>query len=300
MARVWVLLVVFMLPGFVRAAPILFGQFNAHYEFIDTEKGNEYRLNDVGSRIGVKGAGIIDEQREYTYLFEGASDLAGESEVLNEVRQAWVGIRTSDYEMRIGRHLSPARVAVVPVDLFADQGAAQTKVLEGDIITSKSMVYLGRLNEFAYALAFSLDSSNTHSALDMLINYNNENTYIAAAYLKGYDQQRVSRLAATYRFPAGYKVGAAFEYLNDTGDGDDHRAYVINAGYPLDQQKLLKAQWGANRSSAGGKTETLLGVGMDYALTEATVLKFQYSVNRHTDHQDADERTLSVGVTHQF
>lgn len=300
MTRVLAITVMFMLSDFVQAAPVLFGQFSAQYQRIDTEVNRDYRWSEIGSRLGVKGAGIIDEQREYTYLFEGASDIAGEKEILGEMRQAWVGIRTAESEVRFGRHLSPTRVSVVPVDLFADQAADQNQILEADVVANKSVVYLSRLNEFAYAVAFSLDSSNTHSALDVLVNYQNENTYLAAAYLKGYNQQRVSRLAATYRFPQGHQLGVAAEYLNDHGAGDDHKAYVISAGYQLDEQKMLKVQAGANRSAAGGKTETLLGVGMDYVLTDSTLLKFQYSVNQHMDHQAAEQRTVSLGLVHKF
>ncbi|MEZ5534912.1 MAG: porin [Thiolinea sp.] len=278
----------------------MFGQFSGHYEVTDNGSRNHYRLTDQGSRIGVKGAGIIDGQREYTYLFEVASDIAENNDVFGEVRQAWAGVRTADSEVRVGRHLSPTRVSVVPVDMFADQAADQNKVLEGDKISDKSLVFLGHLNEFAYALAFSVDDSNEHTATDLLVNYTNEQSYFSAAYLRGYDQQRVARIAATYRFAAGHRLGAAAEYLRDTGTGDDHKAYVISAGYQFNPKLLYKLQLGANQSSAGGRTETLLGIGGDYALTDNTQLKLQYSVNKHTDHQDAEERTLSVGLVHKF
>lgn len=289
-----------LMSGSACAEPVLFGQLRADYGFVDDNSGRHYRFDEHGSRMGFKGTSLIDYQSEFTYILEAESDIAGKDEIFNEVRQAWVGVRSGDAELRAGRHLSPARVAVSPVDMFANQGADQRKILESDKVFDKSVVYLSRIDEFAYAVALSTDSSNTHTATDFLVNFNNENTYIAAAYLKGYEQQRVSRLAATYLFPAGHQLGLAFEYLDDKGTGDDHKAYVVGAGYRLDERKLLKLQYGANRSSAGGHTETLLGIGADLNVSANTALQLQYSTNRHLDHAAEKENSVTVGVVYDF
>lgn len=289
-----------LMSGSACAEPILFGQLRADYGFVDDGSDKHHRFNEQGSRLGLKGAHFINQQYELSYILEAESDIAGNDEIFNEVRQAWVGIRSAGGEFRAGRHLSPARVSVSPVDRFVNQGADQRKILESDKVFDKSVVYLSRIDEFAYAVALSTDSSNTHTATDFLINYNNENTYIAAAYLKGYDQQRTSRLAATYSFPAGHKLGLAFEYLDDKGAGDDYKAYVVSGGYRLDEQKLMKLQYGANKSSAGGRTETLFGIGMDFDISTNTALQFQYSTNRHSDHADEKENSVTIGVVHNF
>lgn len=282
------------------AEPVLFGQLRADYGFIDDGDDLRYRFNEYGSRLGFKGASFLNQQHELTYILEAESAIADEDEVFNEVRQAWAGVRSvGDGEFRVGRHLSPARVSVAPVDMFVNQGADQRKILETDQLFDKSVVYLNRIDEFAYAVALSTDSANTHTATDFLINYNNENTYIAAAYLKGYDQQRISRLAATYLFPAGHKLGFAFEHLDDKG-GDDHKAYVVSAGYRLDEQKLLKLQYGLNRAAAGGEAETLIGIGLDFDVSANAALQLQYSTNRHIDHADQRETSATIGMIYDF
>lgn len=297
-----VMAVVVLMSGSVHAEPILFGQLRADYGFVDDNSDRHYRFNEQGSRLGLKGSSFINQHYDLTYIAEGESDIAGNDEIFSEVRQAWVGIRgrSAGGELRVGRHLSPARVAVVPVDMFVNQAADQRKILESDAVLDKSVVYLNRINEFAYAVALSTDSSNGHTATDFLVNYNNENTYIAAAYLKGYDQQRVSRLATTYLFPEGHKLGVAFEYLDNKGVGDSHKAFVVSAGYRLDENKLMKLQYGMNKSSSGGQAETLLGVGVDFDMSANTTLQFQYSTNRHRDHADEKETSVTVGVVYDF
>nr|CAA6814762.1 MAG: Unknown protein [uncultured Thiotrichaceae bacterium] len=281
------------------AEPVVFGQVRADYGFVDDGSGKHYRFDEHGSRLGLKGAAYFNPYYEFTYIVEGESDIASSDEVFNEVRQAWLGVRNKAAEIRVGRHLSPARVSVTAVDLFTNQEADQRKILESDKVLDKSVVYLNRAGDFAYAVALSADSANEHTATDFLINYNNENTYVAAAYLKGYDQQRISRLAATYLLPAGHRVGLAFEYLDDKNNVN-HTAYVVNAAYQLDEQKRLKLQYGRNQSSAGGRTETLLGVGVDFDLSDNTVLQFQYSTNRHMDHGNEHEKSATVGITYDF
>lgn len=297
-----VMAVAVLMSGSVHAEPILFGQLRADYGFVDDGSGRHYRFNEQGSRLGFKGSSFINQHYEFTYIAEAESDIAGNDEIFNEVRQAWVGVRSRSAggELRAGRHLSPARVSVVPVDMFVNQAADQRKILESDTVLEKSVVYLNRINEFAYAVALSTDSANEHTATDFLINYNNETTYIAAAYLKGYDQQRVSRLAATYLFPEGHKLGLAFEYLDNKGVGDSHKAFVVSAGYRLDENKRVKLQYGMNKSSSGGQAETLFGIGVDFDLSANTTLQFQYSTNRHLDHADEKETSVTVGVVYDF
>lgn len=296
-----VVVAVTTLSGFVHAEPMLFGQLRADYGFVDdSHEGERYRINEHGSRIGIKGATLVDAQTEFTYIVEAESDIAGANEVISEVRQAWIGLRGHGAELRVGRHLSPTRVSVAPVDLFTNQGADQRKILESDQVMSKSLVYLSRVDNLAYAVALSTDNANERSATDVLFNYTTENTYLAVAYLKGYNRQRASRLAATYRFPAGHTLGLAFEYLDDKGAGDDHKAYVASAGYQLDEQKTAKFQYGANKPSTRGKTETLFGLGLDYDLSTSTTLQFQYSTNRHIDHYNKNEKALTVGIRYDF
>ncbi len=296
-----VIAAVTLMSGFAHAEPILFGQLRTDYDFVDDGDSDKHCcFSERGSRLGLKGASLINQHYEFTYIVEAESDIAGADEIFNEVRQAWAGVRVDDAEIRIGRHLSPTRVSVVPVDMFVNQGADQRKILESDKVFDKSVVYLSRIDKLAYAVALSADSANNHVATDFLINYRDDNAYIAAAYLKGDDQQRVSRLAATYLLPADHQLGLAFEYLDDKGIGDDHKAYVVSAGYRLDEQKLMKFQYGANKSSAGGRAETLLGVGLDVRVSDNTTWQFQYSTNRHMDHAGEHDVAVTAGIAFDF
>ncbi len=102
-----VLAVSAILSGSLQADLVVFGQFSGNYELLDTDHQRKYRLNDAGSRLGIKGAGILDGEREWTYMLEGSSAMADQKEVFHELCQGWVGIRRANDEIRIGRHLSP-------------------------------------------------------------------------------------------------------------------------------------------------------------------------------------------------
>lgn len=279
------------------AAP--FGNLSASYNSVDTNGVQRSRLDDRGTRFGVRWAKYLNEEVEARYLIEASSALAVKDDLFGELRQAWFGVRGSFGEVRVGRHLSPTRVALDPIDLFADQAADQNTVLESEVLHDKSIAYINRFNGVGYAVVLSADDDERISQ-DMLANYNTEQVSLAVAYLRGSDERNTLRLGGAYRFADGHHLGAAFEHVEDTQGTSGHHAYLLNAGYQFGDT-LFKIQAGRNEADSGGYAETLLGVGADYQLRPSTVLQAQYSVNDHRDHSVADrERIFSLGVSFQF
>ncbi|MGB1009197.1 MAG: porin [Thiolinea sp.] len=285
-------------PVYTAAGTVPFGKIKIDYNRVDANGIEEYQFNGDGTRLGVKGAKYLDETVEGSYIFEVAPAFDAADEP--EVRQAWFGLRGYLGEVRAGRHLGPTRVALDPVDLFADQAADQNKVLESNVLHDKSVAYINRFNGVGYAIVFSSDDKNSHISTDVLVNYNAERFYIAAAYLKDYAKRDTVRVGAAYRFPEGHHLGAAVEHVNDTSGDAGYDAALLNGGYQIGKA-MFKGQVGLNKADLGGKAETLLGFGVDYELWKTTLLQAQYSLNKHRDHSASDrERVFSVGLSYEF
>ncbi len=302
MLKIFALLVFGLtVPVQLAAEVTFFGQLNANYSRIEANGLRQSLLDDQGTRLGVYWAKYLDAKFEARYLIEAASGLAAEDELVSELRQAWFGVRGDFGEFRLGRHLSPARIALDPVDLFADQAADQNAVLESEVRHEKSVAYINRFDGIGYAVVLSAnDDDNNRISQDVLVNYKTELLYVAAAYLRGHDRRRTLRLGGHYQFPAGFHLGMAFEQLDDKRGNSGHEAYLLNAGYQLERTQF-KIQAGRNEADAGGYAETLLGLGLDHSLSPTVKLQAQYSVNKHRDHSAADrERVLSLGLSVKF
>ncbi len=300
MLRIFALVVLgWLVPTDLVAEVVPFGNFNVDYRTKDNNGEESSRFNDQGSRFGVRWAEYLDDRFEARYIIEAESALAAENDLVGELRQAWFGIRGDFGEIRVGRHLSPTRVALDPIDLFADQAADQNTVLESEVRHDKSIAYINRFNGVGYAVALSVDDDNRISQ-DLLVNYKTKQFYLAAAYLHGSDQFDSLRLGASYRFPQGHHLGVAIEHLNDADGDAGHIAHLFSAGYQFGDV-LLKGQVGRNKPDTGGSAETLFGFGVDYEWLPNTVLQAQYSINKHRDHSVSDrERVLSLGASVKF
>ena len=178
------------------AAP--FGNLHIDYRVQDVNGADNSRFDDQGSRFGVYGSEYMDEHLEARYLIEAESALAAKDDLFGELRQAWVGVRGDFGEFRVGRHLGSTRVALDPIDLFSHQAADLNKVLESEVLHDKSIAYINRFNDIGYAVILSVDDDRISQ--DVMLNYNTDRLYLAAAYLHGSNQYNTLRLGASYRF----------------------------------------------------------------------------------------------------
>ena len=108
------------------------------------------------------------------------------------------------------------------------------------------------------------------------------------------------------------KVDVNFQLLNQDQEGQVTSivvivsfmivfdAFVISGGWQSGAS-FLKAQYGENKSKAGGEKETLSAVGLDYRLAKKTVLSFEYSINKNRAHLAGDQvKTTAVGLSYGF
>lgn len=281
-----------------------FGSLHVHWgSQAEHGLGEHYRFNDWHLRYGLKGLKYLNDDFESSFIIEVVLTGAEHEDTVKEVRQVWLGGRGAFGELRVGRHLSPGRVSLQPLDLFAEQHARFDRILEVDKKYEASLVYLNRLpmfEEVGYAVALSGNGDGAGLAVDTLINYQSDGVYAAFAYLNDAADSDVIRLGFGYRQPEGVVGGVAAEHVTDRHGQNDHRALTVNGGYQQGKV-LLKTQFGWNNPSAAGTTEVMAAIGADYQLNDATVLQLEYARNRHRDHSaEDDEQTVSLGLSYRF
>ncbi|MEZ5447710.1 MAG: porin [Thiolinea sp.] len=296
-AVVGVLMLAMPVSGWAEAA--IFGALNLEYGRIDEQGRHHYRFNDRGTRFGLKGAYFLEDRLVANYILEVAPAVADHGSAADETRQAWWGLQGEFGEVRLGRHLSPARVSVSPVELFDSQQADQNQVLEDERVYNRSLTYINRFNQFGYAVSVATNADDRLS-VDVLINREAGPYYWAIAHVQGGDHRNTTRLAGVYRLEGGHQLGAAYEHVADEQGQGGHDAYLVNGAYRLGKTRF-KAQFGWNNPEAVGKTETLLGLGVDYDVRDDLQLRFQYSLQRYRDHTAQDrEHALTMGVNYRF
>lgn len=305
MKRVKFLLVITGLaPLSSGADTTLFGTLNANYGFLKENGKSADKVRMTGSRLGVKGFTPLSTGVEGTYILEAGVDLDAADEVKTDTRQAWVGLRGHLGEVRIGRQFAATKVSSAPVDLFSDQFADYNAILESEFTYNQSVAYINKFGPLGFALELTKDKefSTTDTqitAADAVVNYSQEGVYAAFAMMQGKDSLKMSRLTGAYTFFDGHKIGATFEQARpELGEGYD--AFVISGGWQSGAS-FLKAQYGENKSKAGGEKETLSAVGLDYRLAKKTVLSFEYSINKNRAHLAGDQvKTTAVGLSYGF
>ena len=281
----------------------IFGTLNANYGFQKENGTSNDKVRMTGSRLGVKGFQSITPTVEGTYILEAGVDLNG-NEVKTDTRQAWVGLRGSAGELRIGRQFAPTKVSSAPVDLFSDQFADYNAILKSEFTYNQSLAYINKLGALGFALELSRDQKYSPvdadiKVTDVVVNYARDGVYAAAAAMQAKDTLKVSRVTGAYTFLGGHKVGATFE-TNRPEIGGGYDAFVVSGGYQSNDS-FFKAQYGENKPKEGGQKETLSAVGLDYRLAKKTLLTVEYSINKNRAYVKGDQvKTTAIGFSHSF
>lgn len=280
-----------------------FGTLDVSYAQVKDNGVKDNQIRGTGSKVGVRGFSTLDPKFDVTYMIEGFVSVE-DNKTRKNTRQAWAGLRGDFGEIRAGRQLGATQVSSEWVELFADQYGDYNTVLESDVFHKESLAYINKSGDFGYAFEISTDddlSPNPHqiTATDFMVNYQKGDIYGAVASVRAKDSFRTNRLTFGYKPEANYQVGAIVErYKPETGQG--YQAQILNGAYKSGQL-TFKAQYGTNKPDNGGKTETLMATGVDYALDKKTRITLEYTVNKNREHQDGDKvRTTAIGLVHSF
>ncbi|WP_020396508.1 porin [Thiolinea disciformis] len=292
-----------MTPASALAETTWFGTLDVSYGQVKANGNKDSQVRGTGSRVGVRGFQALDPKLDVTYMIEGFVSVE-DNNTRKNTRQAWTGLRGDWGELRAGRQLGATQVSSEWVELFADQYGDYNTILESEVFHKESIAYINKSGAFGYAFEVSSDddlSPKHHqvTATDFMINYQQGDIYAAAGTVRAKDNFRTNRFTFSYKKPSGYQVGTVLErHKPDAGEG--YKAQILNGAYKSGQL-TFKAQYGTNKAEAGGKKETLMATGVDYALDKKTRITLEYSVNQNREHREGDKvRTTAIGLVHSF
>ena len=202
---------------FTSASEGFYGSIRAGYF------GNDKRVDDYGSRLGVNGFNDLGNGLEGFYSFEYRTD-AGDTNVRNN--KSLVGLRGEFGEFKLGRGFDAVPYELVYAD--TDIGNSGSGLFQGNYSGSSNVYYrTPNMDGFESGMGFQVDGSGDNANGEDLNNWN-----IAAKY----SMQGLTAGVGYSASPGGLEVE------NENGDPsdtrDDKSAWGISLGYGQDNWSL--------------------------------------------------------------
>ena len=285
-----------LLPLAAQAAPRVYGQLNLSVDYMDADvmapTSDVWALNSNSSRIGVKGSEKLTE--EYTAVYkmewEVAGDMKGGSDL--DARERYIGIKHYQWgTVRLGYMDSPFKNAEDDIDVFNDLAHLDMgKFIYGQNRLANSINYVSPkfLDVFGANITIQPGEQNGNANQNHLadgystaFSYEDDSLYLSYAMDK-----EITNMDAM-RFNARYKMGdmmlsGMYQMAEPTKKGgpdtiDQEDSFVISASYKMDMvtfrgevlmstQDMVMVVGSTNKSV----DTTLIGVGVDYNMTETT------------------------------
>ena len=202
---------------FTSASEGFYGSIRAGYF------GNDKRVDDYGSRLGVNGFNDLGNGLEGFYSFEYRTD-AGDTNVRNN--KSLVGLRGEFGEFKLGRGFDAVPYELVYAD--TDIGNSGSGLFQGNYSGSSNVYYrTPNMDGFESGMGFQVDGSGDNANGEDLNNWN-----IAAKY----SMQGLTAGVGYSASPGGIQV----ENENGVVPGmlDDKSAWGISLGYGQDNWSL--------------------------------------------------------------
>jgi len=299
----------FAAPVAMADAPTIYGKLNLNVSSI-TDAGNG--VNDVASRVGIKGSEDLGDGLKAIYKIEFGLDVEGSGGLSD--RNQYLGLAGGFGTVLLGQHDSPLKV-VQPTDTFNDGYADNSKLKlgllgkTGEIRATNALVYVSpsfsgiKLIAAGTSPVVGEDRSvmgGTHVAATY--GSTKKGLFLSAAmdtfsedgYALGDDYTNTS-MSAQYK-TGGLLVNATVRTFDDGTDKDT--ATFVNAAYKMGKftvkGKLMQAD------PEGGEVGTQTAIGLAYALGKKTT-GYVYTSTKDEDLTGSDSETASfVGMVHKF
>ena len=278
-----------LLPLAAQAAPRVYGQLNLSIDSVDasvTPTQDGWALNSNASRIGVKGSEKLNEEYTAVYKMEWAvnGDVGGADLM---ARERYIGIKHYQWgTMRLGYIDAPFKNAEDEIDIFNDLvGLDMGTMIYGQNRLANSINYVSPkfLDVFGANITIqpgeqqnlgTMTAPENHlaDAYSAAFSYEDDSLYLSFAMDK-----EVANMDAM-RFNARYKMGDAiisgmYQTAEPTkGANAQEDSFVISGSYKMDMITVRGEVLISNKET-GVNTDTdttLIGVGVDYAMTEST------------------------------
>jgi predicted porin len=321
-----------LLPLAAQASPRVYGQLDLSVDYMDSDvtapSADTWELNSNASRIGVKGAEKLTE--EYTAVYkmewEVSGDMKGGSDL--DARERYIGIKHYQWgTMRLGYIDAPFKNAEDDVDMFndlthLDMGNfiyGQNRLANSinyvspkflDVFGANITLQPGEQGKCTAVPAIPADCNENHLAdgYSAAFSYEDDSLYLSYAMDKEILDSRtgVEDMDAM-RFNARYKMGdmmlsGMYQMAEPTKTGgagtlDKEDSFVVSGSYKMDMMTYRgEVLMSTQDMVGGGSTDTtLIGVGVDYNITENTKV-FGNLANKKVDTGATDSNTTYLGV----
>ncbi|MBU0655688.1 MAG: porin [Gammaproteobacteria bacterium] len=290
-------------PAAAMADTTLYGKLHATVgQWDETSTANvqtkNTRVESHNSRIGIKGSTALDNGLEATYGMEYGLTL-DENTALATSRNQFVGVKGGFGEVRVGRHDTPAKLATVGLDVFADGSADMANIIAADGERVDNVVaYINKFGPVGFAAAHSTGVAEANEdngltpgdANTMLVNYGNGPWYAALGHTAINGTRKNTNIGVAYKAEAGHFANLVYETVKYSGvqaagslngnaavntDGAKDTNIYVGGGYKMGNT-TLKAAYGEGKR----KGETAAG---DNGKEKMTVVGAAYNLGKKTD-----------------
>ena len=316
-----------LLPLAAQAAPRVYGQLNLSVDYMDEDvdssmpsmDGKNWQLNSNSSRIGVKGSEKLTEEYTAVYKMEWAvnGDVGGTD--LN-ARERYIGIKHYQWgTMRLGFIDAPFKNAEDEIDAFNDLSRLDIdKFIYGQNRLDNSINYVSPkfLDVFGANITMqpgeqssNVNENHLADGYSAAFSYEDDSLYLSYSMDKEILDSRVGGVDTdAMRFNARYKMGDMMisgmyqtaeptkKLVGTTLDKED--SFLLSGSYKINMMTLRgEVLMSTQDMVAGGSIDTtLVGVGVDYNMTENTRV-FGNLANRMVEQTaKSDMNTVYLGV----
>jgi predicted porin len=282
----------------------IYGKANLTVQSSDDGDGSYTEVKSNASRIGFKGAQVLEHDLEVIFKAEFQIDLDGDSAKGNSItdRNQYLGLKGKFGTVLLGMNDTVLKQSQGKVDLFSDLNGDIKTLWKGenrmsDTITYKSLKFNGLQLGVTYITEDGIDAEDGTS---IALFYGDKSlkkskVYAAVAVdseVKGYDTTRLTIQGKL----GGFTLGAIAHTQKKVSDGSEVDGFLFSAKYGFDKV-TVKAQV-QTAEYDGGEDRSGMTVGADYKLAKNTKLfAFYTSFDMDTE---ADEDHLAVGLEYKF
>jgi predicted porin len=292
----------------------VYGRLNVTLQNSDEAVEEQVEVQSNSSRIGVKGEKALSANFKAIYQLEWGVNVDSESnDDIFTPRNQFVGLEGSFGTIKVGRHDTALKQAQGNFDLFDDLEGDIGKVFNGE---NRLKDYVGYITP-TFGKAFNVnvnffpgedpDAGNDGVAdkTSISVTYKAELIYFAIARDSNIDGEGVKTLRAV----GGYTLGPAqlmFLYQRTDGGGVAEDGFGGSLAWTFGKntaklQYLTADIWRTQQQSdpLDNRLETLLSLGLDHALGDATRL-FAFYTTGDIGGTSESNNYIAVGIEHKF
>jgi predicted porin len=282
----------------------VYGKLNVSLNNVDYDGGDdEWKLSSNASRIGLKGSFDINEGLKAIYKmeYEVAVDDGNADDDEFKQRNIYGGFQGNFGTVIAGHHDTPTKLIQDKVDRFNDLENGDIKnIFAGENRESNIIMYsTPSMNGLSATIALMPgEDTGTNDGLadstSIAITYKKDELYLALANDSEVNGTDVTRFVAEYTIN-DFNLGFMLQDAETIASSADHSGYLFSGDYKLNENIVLKAQYGSNEIEDQDVSQ--FAIGADYKLNSNAKF-FAYISN--IDYDGQDNKALGMGYEIKF